>query len=321
MRIIIYSLSSSETPNDIRYIGKTKEDLIIRLKKHLLPHALRGKYHKNYWIKSEVEKGNKILINEIFVVPENDGWQKWEQHYIAKYKAEGYELTNSTIGGDGLHGRDNPFYGKHHSEKTKKLNQLNQPSRKEVYQYDLQGNLITKYDSIGEASRINNIAASSILDVCKHRPKYKTAGGYVWRFKGDSFSLDYINPAIKLRKKVYQFSLNGELLNVFDSTVEAAAKVNVSVSNISACCNNKLQTAGKFVWQYKPYFREPIKRQLWNPPKPNKKVTQYNNIGDIINEFISVMEAYRITGVNPTSISMCCNGKHKTAGGFIWKFA
>jgi len=38
-------------------------------------------------------------------------------------------------------------------------------------------------------------------------------------------------------------------------------------------------------------------------------------------EFDSTKEAERQTGVNITSISLCCNGKRKTAGGLIWKYA
>ena len=36
--------------------------------------------------------------------------------------------------------------------------------------------------------------------------------------------------------------------------------------------------------------------------------------------YISVKEASERTGVNPSSISNCCRGKRKTAGGFVWKF-
>ena len=52
-----------------------------------------------------------------------------------------------------------------------------------------------------------------------------------------------------------------------------------------------------------------------------KSVSQYSLEGKFIKTYPSVREAERQTGINNTSISACCNGKRKTAGGFIWIFA
>lgn len=49
------------------------------------------------------------------------------------------------------------------------------------------------------------------------------------------------------------------------------------------------------------------------------KVAQYDLHGNFINEYISMAEAERITGINHRNISLVANGKRKTAGGFIWK--
>jgi hypothetical protein len=40
---------------------------------------------------------------------------------------------------------------------------------------------------------------------------------------------------------------------------------------------------------------------------------------NIVNEFGSAMEAYRITGINDRDISSCIRGKLKSAGGYLWK--
>lgn len=49
------------------------------------------------------------------------------------------------------------------------------------------------------------------------------------------------------------------------------------------------------------------------------KVNQYSISGDFINSFNSIMEAERCTNIKSGNISNACNGKSKTAGGFIWK--
>ena len=40
-----------------------------------------------------------------------------------------------------------------------------------------------------------------------------------------------------------------------------------------------------------------------------------------VREYESARQAARDTGVNASSITQCCKGKQKSAGGFIWKYA
>ena len=62
-------------------------------------------------------------------------------------------------------------------------------------------------------------------------------------------------------------------------------------------------------------LKEKIKKSA-----PSKPVIKLSKTGEIIEEFISCKEAFRATGVDCSSISKCCSGKVKTAGGFIWNF-
>ena len=59
---------------------------------------------------------------------------------------------------------------------------------------------------------------------------------------------------------------------------------------------------------------EPYKRM----PINNKPVIQYTTDGIQIAFFESAAEAYRVTGI--CKISEVCNGKRKTAGGYVWKY-
>lgn len=59
-------------------------------------------------------------------------------------------------------------------------------------------------------------------------------------------------PMLKNRKKVEKYSLNGTLLECFDSQIEAALNVNSNSSAaISECCKNKRKTHKGFIWKYK----------------------------------------------------------------------
>lgn len=50
-------------------------------------------------------------------------------------------------------------------------------------------------------------------------------------------------------------------------------------------------------------------------------VYQYSKKGEYLNSFGSIKEAYRITGVNSSDISICCKGKRKSAGGYKWSYS
>ena len=57
--------------------------------------------------------------------------------------------------------------------------------------------------------------------------------------------------AEKLSQKVIQLDLNDNVLNEFESMVQAGQETGVSRSNISSCCNGKLKSAGGYKWRRK----------------------------------------------------------------------
>ena len=313
-KIKIYALSSSNEPDNFRYIGKTACSLKYRLSRHLYDNK-NTKTHKGNWIRKEIGNGYKILIKEIFEVPVDDSWEEWEIHFISEYKNNGYKLTNGTIGGEGLHGEDNPFFGKNHKKSSILKNKTNQPYRKEVDQYDLEGNPINSFTSLREASESTNIPVSSISEVCKQKPGYKTAGGYVWRNKREKFSLEYTNPAKHLRKNICQYNKSGELLNEYDSISEAAENNKISSGNISRCCNQNIKTYKGYIWRFKG-----DKFSHKNTRSDAKKVIQYTLTEDYVKEFKSATEASENTNASYSGIYNCCKGKYKQSGGFKWSF-
>lgn len=58
---------------------------------------------------------------------------------------------------------------------------LIQKTRKEVLQYDLEGNFIKEYPSINNAAKENKLDGSNIQRVCIG--KYHTIGSFIWKFK------------------------------------------------------------------------------------------------------------------------------------------
>lgn len=80
----------------IRYVGKC-DNPQKRLTVHLADFK---KNHRTNWIKSLTKQGLKPSLEIIAEVPW-EGWQFWERSYIRLYRVLGFDLVNSTDGGEG----------------------------------------------------------------------------------------------------------------------------------------------------------------------------------------------------------------------------
>lgn len=128
--------------------------------------------------------------------------------------------------------------------------------QKEVEQYSLDGEYIRTFSCAKEAELCLGVNARNIQNVCNMISQYKSAGGYLWKYKDDSTSIDkFISRKKNLEnpqmKKVYQYSLDKKLLNEYPSTGEASRQTNISQQNISAVCRGKRKTAGGYIWSFK----------------------------------------------------------------------
>lgn len=82
-------------------------------------------------------------------------------------------------------------------------------------------------------------------------------------------------------------------------------------TNIIACCKGKLNTAYGYHWKYAEDTNYII-------PKNKSKKPVF--CVELNKEFESAAEASRQTNIGRPSISYCCEGKTKTAGGYHWYF-
>lgn len=78
-----------------------------------------------------------------------------------------------------MKGVNNPMYGKKRTAKTKK--KIGESLKKPILQFTKDMVFIREFDSAKSASEELNINSSNIAQCCKNR--YKTAGGYVWKYK------------------------------------------------------------------------------------------------------------------------------------------
>lgn len=99
----IYTLSSSESPEQVRYVGYTKHQLKKRLSEHK-SDSKNLRTHKDKWMRKHLNNGNQIIITEIDSCEDVYELKKREKGYIALFKSMGAKLVNGSLGGDGVVG-------------------------------------------------------------------------------------------------------------------------------------------------------------------------------------------------------------------------
>lgn len=138
-----------------------------------------------------------------------------EEEYIRLYNTTdrrfGYNISTGGAGSKGVHwgspkqiesarsrdisGKNNPHYGKHHSEETKKLLseqrkgkkasfETIKKSSKPVNQYSMDGKFIKTWIGAAQVEKELGIFKSAISAVC--RGKKKSAGGFKWCFSDEA---------------------------------------------------------------------------------------------------------------------------------------
>ena len=117
-------------------------------------------------------------------------------------------------------------------------------------------------------------------------------------------------------RKVDQFTLDGEYITTFDTIKDALECVGGKCRNgIMGACNGRYTSSYGFIWKYS--------EDIDNKNSTNfikNDIGQFSLEGDLIKIFHTMTEASNETGIYRDSIGSCCNGKSKTAGGYIWKF-
>ena len=135
---------------------------------------------------------------------------------------------------------------------------------------------------------------------------------------GGEFEIGHDMPRGKDNKysmRVCQISPNNELIKIWDSLGDAAKELGLCKGAMSNVCTGRKETSGGFIWVYekdydenKDYSRIPKTRGGRNFSKPILLLDANNNI---IQEFISAVEAAMFFGTSKQEISKICKHQRK----------
>lgn len=138
-------------------------------------------------------------------------------------------------------------------------------NKKEIVQLTLKGEYVTSWNSSMEASKKLDIPFSHICSVCKGQRK--SSGNYRWMYKDDYDDLtekekiNLMNHEVKILNKkrvVYQLDDNFNIINTYDSALEAKNKT--KITKVSEVCRGERKSAGGFKWMYKEEYNQYIKK-------------------------------------------------------------
>lgn len=128
-----------------------------------------------------------------------------------------------------------------------------------VYKYDMDGNFIEKYYSMGEAAKLNNCKVANINDVIKKR--HKSVGGYIYlENMYDVIPEDVLefytqrkehkrhNKRI-VKHKVFQFDSDGNFIKSYRFILDAVKETGLTKQGICLALNGKQKKCGGFIWK------------------------------------------------------------------------
>lgn len=115
-----------------------------------------------------------------------------------------------------------------------------------VYQYDKNGEYIRSFNSIADAERETGISNQNISSCING--KRQTAGGFQWTREYKEH-LDNYKKRPGFHKELYQYSLDGRLLNKFATVAEAAEKLGFGKEYLAKKAREQGKAYG-YIWSY-----------------------------------------------------------------------
>lgn len=121
-------------------------------------------------------------------------------------------------------------------------------------------------------------------------------------------------------RSVVQYSLNGDLIKIYDSITIAAKETGSSIEKIIACCKKQRLTHNSFQWRYINEATKTLPPQ--SPPKTKpKRVAQIDPITkEVVAIYNSLTQAAKAVNGSSGAISRIINHKGtQTHKGYFWK--
>lgn len=244
----IYKITNQK--NGMVYIGSSIE-VERRWRQHKEASINEKDHHYNYPLMIAFrEFGIANFTFEIIdTLPDHQAMIKAEHDWIVKENCivpNGYNQTHQT---------DSPLLDPVIAKKMSDTKRAKYGKR--VCEIDKNKKILEIWDSLAEAGEKTGLDRFKISDVCNG--KRLTTGNRVFRFLDEADNIIIpvekvnqvqTNRITKASKKVVKMTLEGEILQVYDSIALAAADTGCDSSAISKVCRGQRNKCGGFKWEF-----------------------------------------------------------------------
>ena len=244
----IYKITNQK--NGMVYIGSSIE-VERRWRQHKEASINEKDHHYNYPLMIAFREFGiaNFTFEVIDTLPDHQAMIKAEHDWIIKENCvvpNGYNQTHQT---------DSPLLDPAIAKKMSDTKRAKYGKR--VCEIDEDKNILEIWDSLAEAGEKTGLDRFKISDVCNG--KRLTTGNRVFRFLDEADNIlipvekvnqVQTNRITKTSKKVVKMTLEGEILQVYDSIALAAADTGCDSSAISKVCRGQRNKCGGFKWEF-----------------------------------------------------------------------
>lgn len=244
----IYKITNQK--NGMVYIGSSIE-VERRWRQHKEASINEKDHHYNYPLMIAFREFGiaNFTFEVIDTLPDHQAMIKAEHDWIVKENCvvpNGYNQTHQT---------DSPLLDPAIAKKMSDTKRAKYGKR--VCEIDENKNILEVWDSLAEAGEKTGLDRFKISDVCNG--KRLTTGNRVFRFLDEADNIlipvekvnqVQTNRITKASKKVVKMTLEGEILQVYDSIALAAADTGCDSSAISKVCRGQRNKCGGFKWEF-----------------------------------------------------------------------
>jgi len=269
------------------YIGQTK-DFKARFLNYKRKNCKKQKKIYNSINKYGWDLHKMILLEECLEKDLNCRERYWQDYYNVLDRKKGLNLM--------LQECNNLKKVLSKSSKQNLIKSLRDYAKEKqdnIYQYDLNGNFIKKWQNLTDIKENSNFNIVYI-SACYNK-KYMKAYEFLWTKKETNFSKEFLE-IVKVTKsdklKGHKFNL-GRIL-----TQEHKNKIS-------------MKTKG---------YKHTIETKNFISNSKLKAVSQYDKNNNFIKNWDSAKNAGKELKIYSQNISNCCKERLKSAGGFIWRY-
>lgn len=187
---------------------------------------------------SKYKEGGTILYKKIDEC-EDYCWEEREKYWIEYYKNLGFKLLNISKGGKGVVTAE--MRDKSSIQRSVEGHEI------PILALHKDGSIFMEFKSAVKAALYFNVAKTSITNVLNGWSK--SSCGYLWVRKKDydpNFKYKYSPDTDKKKIKVYEFSLFGDLIKIWDKLSDFENIKGYSTNGVKSAIKNKKEYHGSY---------------------------------------------------------------------------